>query len=252
VASAAAIDLAIRRAAKKVQRAIDDGIQHASADVGNSGNHRSKAAALLLLLSASRVMSARVQQEVRAARQQARELSSERLGIELGAASSLPAIAIAAAAIASHGLVSSHASFEDDDARASLAGDTLAMAWRGLATYAVIRAFNTSKPAARALDATRAPMTSRGERTAISELSDAYTDERDRSVSDAMKADAAFADAVSRSQLAKQWDCTGERQPCPKCWAHQGERAPFDEDFSNGDVPGQMHPSCKCIWVATT
>ena len=47
--------------------------------------------------------------------------------------------------------------------------------------------------------------------------------------------------------LRKRWDSTLDARVCKYCRNHDGEEVPLDEDFSYGDIPGEIHPNCRCV-----
>lgn len=45
----------------------------------------------------------------------------------------------------------------------------------------------------------------------------------------------------------KRWDSTLDSATCAICLNHDGEEVPLDSNFRNGDLPGFVHPNCRCI-----
>lgn len=50
-----------------------------------------------------------------------------------------------------------------------------------------------------------------------------------------------------RTQFEKRWDATLDMKVCQVCKSHHGEQVSLDADFRNGDVPGEVHPNCRCV-----
>lgn len=44
--------------------------------------------------------------------------------------------------------------------------------------------------------------------------------------------------------LLKEWNAEGDA--CPVCAGMDGEIVPLDGSFSNGSIPGAVHPNCRC------
>jgi len=97
-------------------------------------------------------------------------------------------------------------------------------------------------------------------RIAATETSKAYNDEHDSAINDAL-GDVTGDDeddtglAVESTEEADVWDGRGvfkmwnaylDRATCVECRSHDGEIVAPSEPFSNRDVPGHMHPNCRC------
>lgn len=52
---------------------------------------------------------------------------------------------------------------------------------------------------------------------------------------------------IAVSQANKRWDATLDRKTCAICREHDGEEVALNEEFSNGDEPGAVHPNCRCV-----
>lgn len=78
-------------------------------------------------------------------------------------------------------------------------------------------------------------------RTATTENAQAWNDEHHEALVE-------VADQVGEdTQLMNRWDATLDAKTCPVCRDHDGELVPIGYEFPNGDVPGFVHPNCRCV-----
>jgi hypothetical protein len=138
----------------------------------------------------------------------------------------------------------------EDMHHAESSAQSLASAWRGVASHDALKAERTEKSPAMAVARSGRIMGPRVERTATTEIAQAYASEHRYALLDAVEydrnyRDGAFADAVSR--LGQQWSAMAEA--CPVCAPHDGEIVGIGESFSDGAEPGFQHPRCRCISI---
>lgn len=234
-----------RDTSKTVRAAVDSSIAEASAQASRQErDSRIRQAALLAILALqSKHMTDRVHRALVDGRQNARKQGSRRLVLEMAALG----YALAgqsggvAGAIAARGWQLRH---DEDDHHATAASAALGIAWRAMATHAVLKAVRTEEDPVRAIRGTLAPMSRRIDRTAVTETAQAYGDERRVMLVDLGVNDSAFASFASRHRLQRKWIALADA--CPKCWDHDGELTGVSDTFSGGDEPGFMHVSCRC------
>jgi hypothetical protein len=234
-ASAGALLLAGDRATRTMMAAADTAIAGASHELRQHRQTDAKrVAALLVLLAASKRMSSALADAILTGRKEARTLAAGRLGAELrlvGVSSETGSPALLAA---SHG-----ARMQADVAEATIAAESLAGQWRGLASRAVLVAQRKGEDVAAAVSGTRVPLKSRVERTAESEATRAYNDEHAERARDLV----AQGD-LDPSAVLREW--SAEIDACEHCWPMDGERVKIDESFPGGYEPGEVHPRCRC------
>ena len=132
-----------------------------------------------------------------------------------------------------------------DRARATSASRAMASRWL-LSTTTSIRQWEldggkASLPQA-ARSSTSRILSSLG-RTAATETAFAYAEEHGRQMNAA--AEQAKAAPLARL-LYKRWEGALDRKICRVCANHDNEIVPATEPFRGGDVPGQVHPHCRC------
>jgi hypothetical protein len=45
----------------------------------------------------------------------------------------------------------------------------------------------------------------------------------------------------------KRWNAKLDLKTCDECSDHHGETVDLEEEFDGGDVPGAIHPNCRCV-----
>ena len=234
--AAGSLLLAKRRAAKLIETAAQQHIAETAVEAQRRDRER-KTSLLVLLLLASRRMVPTLVAAIVAARHGARVASQRRLLAELKAsgldlaASSRPLMILAASE-----------RHQDDILRATMAAESLAAQWRGIALQAASSADRDGKDAARAIARSGQALKPRSERTAATESAHAYNDEHRELV----RGFAKYDDELDE-MLMREWSAMIDA--CERCWPHDGERVGIDEAFSGGDEPGSMHPRCLCVEV---
>lgn len=78
------------------------------------------------------------------------------------------------------------------------------------------------------------------ETIAASQVSEAFNDERSRVENDNR--------ATYAGVLVKLWDAKDDRRTCPVCDKLDGKMRPWGLAFPDGNVPGKVHPKCRCRW----
>ena len=215
--------LTTRKTQKKIAEAVSRNIALAAADAHKRENEK-RAAALAILLIASRAMASDVRSAIQWGRTEARVSARSRLGRELVAAGVL---------LKPDG----HAAPTSEDAlHAQMSAESLATQWRTLATGAILSADRKGRSVGQAIESTRDGMKFRTLRTATSESAQAYSEEH-RTVSRELDVDGDL--------VARQWSALLDA--CGMCWPHDGETVGLDEGFSGGDEPGYVHSHCRCV-----
>lgn len=127
-----------------------------------------------------------------------------------------------------------------DRSRASSAAKAFAASWlaRGLALLGSGGSNPIRAPSA-ALDASQARL----EAVAKTEPAQAWGDER------VGLSDDYAAESRRRGLVVplKVWDSTLDRKTCRVCVALDGTVRPFGVSFPDGQVPGSVHPRCRCV-----
>jgi hypothetical protein len=227
-----------KQAHRDVKRAADDAIDQAVlAAQREKADNRKKLALLALLLWTSKDMEARVTRALVDARQASRASAASRLFAEFKA-------------------VGIRFPLQDtgnrrralDQHHASSSAASLASAWRGRATAAVIRSSRRDEDAVAALEKTREQIVPSIARTTTTEIAQAWNDEKVEALDEALQEDEEFAAAVAEMPgLWRRWDAILDRRTCADCREHDGETAPIGGSFEGGDEPGFVHPTCRCL-----
>ncbi len=132
---------------------------------------------------------------------------------------------------------------DHDAVLAAAAGESTSAAFRAIMLATVLR----REGDAVAVRAAGATLDGRARSTATTEVATALADEH-----------AALVNHIARDRrnlaflplLAKRWDDKLDGHVCKVCRAHHGEIAlltPHGAEFRNGDVPGKVHRSCRCV-----
>ncbi len=119
----------------------------------------------------------------------------------------------------------------EDEIRAEAAGKSYAAAWALAALALLVQGHLDLLRANKLTD-------SRLQRIAATEAYSAYAT--------AVMAMEPQPDAMVR------WDAILDRRTCKRCKAHDGETVPLGSEFSGGDVPGLVHPICRCVPIVFT
>jgi hypothetical protein len=165
------------------------------------------------------------------ARKQVRAMSLVRLGDELKSKwLELPAGKLGA---------SGAARIEADVAHATMAADSLVSQWRGQVFTRVRMAERKGASVHVAFQQAEKAFEFRIRRTAVGETSHAYMSEHRGAVRDAAKR------GDLPNDLKREWSAFADA--CRDCLPHHGERVGIDEDYEDGDEPGDVHRNCNCV-----
>jgi hypothetical protein len=242
--SAGSLLLAQRDANASIAAAVNAHIDRAAAQAAKHQDNERKAALLVLLLLVAKAMAADARTAILGARTGARDASRARLNAELRAGGIV---------LAAHQWVVAHRG-DEDDAHAVSSADSLAGQWRGLAVASVMRARRLEKPLGEAIESTRAPMVARVDRTASTEVAQAFADEHSRALADVIDFDKTYRDGALadkiESEMVREW--VAMLDACDRCWPHDGEQVGINESFGGGDEPGFMHARCRCYEILTS
>lgn len=240
--SAGTLVIVDRKGKASLSRAVDDavavGIVQASRE---RSDRRKKLAALTALLWIAKDMEVRLTKAIVDARQEARRQAQKRLSAEVRAAGVRVPIPVSPASAAARIGVDQH--------QASSSAASLAAQWRGRATAEVLKASRTEGDVADAIERVTAALDPSIERTAITEVAQAWNDEKVEAIEEAIEEDEELADAIAilGGGIVRRWDAILDRRTCAECSAHDGEIAPIGGRFTGGDEPGFLHSRCRCI-----
>lgn len=227
---------------KRLGAVVTETVREAAAEMAeHKRQDRRRTAALVSLMLLSRRMSTRARDAVLDGRQHARTEATRRLAAELAAAG------IAGRTVIGHG---HHDRHDEDDTYATTAGEALSVAWRGLALVALSAATRKDADPITAISKTQRMMEPRIVRIASTETAQAFNDEHRRALRETAENDSAFAAQLRDERVMRMWSAMLDA--CPVCWEHDGEKVEYNEDFIGGDVPGYMHPNCRCTEVLVT
>lgn len=242
--AAGALLLADRSAKRKVAAAVKQHADKAAADAEKQRDGERKAALLLILLHRSKAMAADVRQAILEARREARETARARLNAELKAAGVV---------LSAHEWVVGSRS-DEDAVHAESSATSLASQWRGIALAAVLLARRKETSEAEALETTHAAMQSRIDRTASTEVAQAYADEHRHALVDVVDFDKRYRDGGLaeriEAKIVREW--CAMLDACERCWPHDGEQVGIHESYDGGDEPGYMHARCRCYEIVTS
>jgi hypothetical protein len=237
--AAGTILLAIKKTRDDMNETVDEAIDSAVGAVARQreeGGSHERAAALAALLLVGARLARSLDRAIVVARRSARDAGAKRLAAELGAIG----IALSARELATY-------DHREDEARATLASQTLSAAWQATAVYTVLSALRRDTDVARGLRRTKAALASRIELTAATESAQAFNAERREGLRFATERDEALELAVAK--LGRRWDAMLDA--CDDCSAHDGDVTGVNDDFG-GDEPGEFHVNCRCSWTLVT
>lgn len=83
-------------------------------------------------------------------------------------------------------------------------------------------------------------------RTAATETAVAYNDEANEIL---QHVGDAIADAPAGTLLWKRWEAVLDRGVCSKCANFDNQVVRCNESFRGGEIPGAVHPNCRCVEV---
>lgn len=236
--TARALILAERQTLQGTKAAVDEGVDQAVAAVSRHPS-ANKAALLAAVVVAAQAMRRKSHSALVEGRQHARRKGAKRLAVELAALGLW---------LVPHAQAASIRRVSEDDLRSSAAADSLAGAWQAAAFAAVSTAILREADVARAVEATRADMKYRVIRTAATETSQAFNEERRELVRESLADDSSLATAArGGGGFFRVWDAMLDQRTCARCSGHDGETVGPGEPFSGGDEPGEVHPICRCI-----
>jgi hypothetical protein len=229
-----------RKARVAMGRDVADTIARSARRIGDAPRDifSKRATILRSIKDDAQSMGDRLTSSIHDFRQQARRAAVRQLHVELRAAGVSTSTA--------HFPASALRSAEDQH-HAESSAQSLAAQWRSRASHDALKAQRTERNVANAIADTEASMGHRVERTAVTEVAQAYVEEHRQALIDAVEfdtryRDGAFAEAVAG--LVRQW--TSVAGCCPECCAHDGETTGALESFEGGAEPGFMHPRCRC------
>ena len=194
-----------------------------------------KSAVLASILLYGRGMNAKAREAIARNRQAARVAAAKRLRAELAQAG----IAVAAAT-----LLNTRGRAAEDAGHAESSAASLAAAWQGIAIVKASAALRKGEDTARAIEATRAAMGYRIDRTAATETALAYSDEHRAALEAAAQHDAELAERIEALGLVRVWSSILDRRTCPECEARDGTIIE--------DAEPPLHPMCRCVSVLMT
>lgn len=223
------------RTSKVIRATVAEAIALAASHASTTSDDRAKTVAISAVVMASRSLAMRLAAAILLARQEARAAATHRLTREL---------ATAGVTVRPGDLGHPSSRHEEDSTHATVAADSLAVAWRSLAAAAALSSLRKEQSAAAAIAATAGPMKARADRTALTEVATAYNDEHRAAILDGMAYRPDFRDAIDSAGIVREWSCRLEA--CDHCWPHDGEQVPIGESYSGGDEPGYVHPRCAC------
>jgi hypothetical protein len=220
----------------KIGTAIDDAVTSSVGTVSThqKGSHFRRNAVLASLILIGTRLDASLRNAIVDGRRNAREMAAQRMAAELNELD----IDIDASDLETD-------DYQEDEARATAAAQSLAAAWQSMAIFLTLRALRNDEDVAEKLARTQMAMRGRADRTAITESADAFESERVDGIEGAMENDPEFAAAIEGGNIGKRWDCMLEA--CPNCIWHDGEVVAIGEDFEDGDEPGRVHIRCQCV-----
>lgn len=215
--------------------------------LGHLGAHPTRAAALRALGPSRSHMAGVVAQEVLKARQRARQAALEQAAAEL-----------ALLARELHRLGYRQGPFGQpvrsdeaaDAASADAVGNSLAARWAHAVLALLVASADDEDPKIdlKARQVMQRLDSSLG-RIAATETARAYTAQHDDAIEDAVGDD---EDAPRKERkwlpfVVKRWDAVLDRKTCQVCRDHDGELAMLGGDWSDHDVPGEVHVQCRCV-----
>ncbi len=89
----------------------------------------------------------------------------------------------------------------------------------------------------------------RARRSAATEVAQAYNDETHEQF---VELSARLETSVVTPLLFKRWEAVLDRVVCGRCANFDNQIVPINEGFRGGEVPGFVHPNCRCIGVLAT
>lgn len=131
-----------------------------------------------------------------------------------------------------------------DAARAAAVGKSLASAWHLQIAMAIPQ--RTTKEAMVATKTAGRHMQKRATRAAVTETAAAFSTETGAEL-EQLLLNAKQRHLPLQALLFKRWESMLDRRVCPTCANHDNEVVPIDKPFRGGDVPGMVHPLCRCM-----
>lgn len=234
-----------------VQAAVDAVSAEAAAEAERQRRaaFRRKVALLGVVLLFSKRMGSAAGQALLAGRQDARERAAHRVLAEFSAAG----ILVGATTLGGTRPLIAEARrhrLDEDDLHAHAAGESLASQWRSSIVHAISRATRNDQDPVAAMREASASLAPRVRRTAVTETSQAYSDEHREAVRDAARYDNALAEKLAELGMQRRW--VAMLDSCRICWPHDGETVPIFDGFSGGDEPGHVHVHCACCEIYVT
>lgn len=226
---------------KSLNAAVGETIAQAAAEISDrQRNDRVRKAELMAaLLLLSKGMATKATAAIFASRQHARREGARRSIAELAALG-----VMVGPAASSLMMAASLTRADEDNAHAHSAGESLAVAWRGMALYSLSAATRKEEDASKAIALTNRPMLKRVERTAETETAQAYSSEHREAIAEEIERDSELRLRVDAVRAVRRWSAFLEA--CPVCAEHDGEEVGIGESFEGGDEPGFVHPRCRC------
>lgn len=227
--AAGALLLAQSKAEAGLNAAVDQGIAHAV----SQADKPSRAAIVVGVVAASKVLAEAARGAIVDGRQEARVQAARRLRVES------TAVGVTLPDGIEH---RRHFSYDEDNANGVTAGQALGAAWAGLALALVYMALRKGTSVPAALARTKPVMRPKIERTAGTETPRAYADEGTSILHDVYGSHPELL-----LGLGRVWSAILDTHVCPTCAMHDGEVVPWDSSFDGGDEPGSVHVLCRCI-----
>ncbi len=222
--------LSEKRTTKSVREVVKD---TSDAIVGEVVNHHRlrDTAAIMLILSASKRLASSIEVALHAAKAAAWEAGARRLEVELRAAGAMEAAKRVRTAYSAA-----------KDIQASTTAESLSLAWRQRAIYAVQKALREHAEVASALKGLAVAMEPSVTRAAATESAQAY----DQGHVDGSSDLGEYADFV----ILDRWEA--RLDACPKCRALDGDLTMVGQPFESGEEPGYTHVRCRCSRTTIT
>lgn len=216
-----------KRAAKAMRDAVDETVDHVSAQLQRRHENERRAAVLLVILGAAKWLTGKLSQAIADERQSARVASGKRFAVEMREAG-----------VEIHP-ISPHVGMDIDSAHAESAAASLAAQWQ---TQAVAVTAKVEHPY-REISKTRLTMRPRVERTAATEISAAYNDQHARALHEAVERDPELRAAMEAGQIVRRWSAMLDRRTCPECEARDNQILELSDDSP------PLHVNCRCITI---
>lgn len=269
--SAGSLLLAERKTKKDLQAAVDDEAMRAAGEAGQRKKIE-RAALLTVIVLASKRLTQTLNEKLRAARLNARDLAAKRLAVELRATGATKAALQVRAQQLSH----------VDEIHAASSAESLATQWRSRTLHAATRALRRNEDVVRALAQSGPAMAGSVYRTAATENAQAYNEGRQDASKGIEIRTGAFVRKIDGDEdetggvddvvaglfgrgddggggvddpaggpgdyiLVDRFDAILDKATCSECSALDGTLTHLGEEFPGGAEPGYVHILCRCV-----